>query len=115
MVEKIPSWIEKLLLPKLSEITGEIKAINARIDSLEKTFNERFISLRNEMLTRFEAVDKKIESLRNEMNSLRNEMLARFEMVNNKFDSLEKTIPMMEKLKELEIRIARLEKEKQIT
>ena len=121
MVEKIPSWIEKLLLPKLSEITGEIKAINARIDSLEKrvnslekTFDERFASLRNEMLTRFEAVDKKIESLRNEMNSLRNEMLARFEIVNNKFDSLEKTIPMIEKLKELEIRIARLEKEKQV-
>jgi hypothetical protein len=41
-------------------------------------------------------------------------MLTRFEMVNNKIDSLEKTIPMMEKLKELEIRIARLEKEKQI-
>ena len=60
MVEKIPSWIEKLLLPKLSEITGEIKAINARIDSLEKT------------------------------------------------------IPMMEKLKELEIRITKLEKEKQV-
>ena len=107
MVEKIPSWIEKLLLPKLSEITGEIKAINARIDSLEKTFNERFVSLRNEMLTRFEAVDKRIESLRNEMVSLRNEMFT-------KFDSLEKTIPMMEKLKELEIRITRLEKEKQI-
>jgi tetrahydromethanopterin S-methyltransferase subunit G len=107
MVEKIPSWIEKLLLPKLSEITGEIKAINARIDSLEKrvdslekTFNERFISLRNEMLTRFDAVDKKIESLRSEMFT--------------KFDSLEKRIPMMEKLTELEIRIARLEKEKQV-
>jgi hypothetical protein len=41
-------------------------------------------------------------------------MLARFEMVNNKFDSLEKRIPMMEKLTELEIRISRLEKEKQI-
>ena len=107
MVEKIPSWIEKLLLPKLSEIIGEIKAINARIDSLdkridslEKTFNERLISLRNEMLVRFEAVDKRIESLRSEMFT--------------KFDSLEKTIPMMEKLKELEIRIARLEKEKQV-
>jgi tetrahydromethanopterin S-methyltransferase subunit G len=107
MVEKIPSWIKKLLLPKLSEITGEIKAINARIDSLEKrvdslekTFNERFVSLRNEMLTRFDAVDKKIESLRSEMFT--------------KFDSLEKRIPMMEKLTELEIRIARLEKEKQV-
>ncbi|MEM3419081.1 MAG: hypothetical protein QW806_02540 [Nitrososphaerota archaeon] len=36
MVEKVPGWIERILLTKLSEITGEIKAINARIDSLEK-------------------------------------------------------------------------------
>jgi chromosome segregation ATPase len=121
MVEKIPSWIEKLLLPKLSEITGEVKAINARIDSLEKTFNERFISLRNEMLVRFDAVHKEIGSLRNEMGSLRNEMNSLRNEMNSlrsemftKFDSLEKRIPMMEKLTELEIRIARLEKEKQV-
>lgn len=31
--EKIPSWIERLLMPKLSEISGEIKAINTRICS----------------------------------------------------------------------------------
>lgn len=36
MVEKVPGWIERILLTKLSEITGEIKAINARIDFLEK-------------------------------------------------------------------------------
>ncbi|MEM2208972.1 MAG: hypothetical protein QXF09_03225 [Nitrososphaerota archaeon] len=63
MAEKIPSWIERILLPKLSEITGEIKAINARIDSLEKTFNERFISLRNEMISRFESINIRIDSL----------------------------------------------------
>jgi len=58
-----------------------------RIKTLEETFNERLISLRNEMPTRFEAINIRI-------------------------DSLEKRIPMMEKLTELEIRISRLEKEK---
>ena len=28
VMEKIPSWMERLLLPKLNEITGEIKAIH---------------------------------------------------------------------------------------
>jgi flagellar capping protein FliD len=55
MVEKIPSWIEKLLLPKLSEITGEIKAINARIDSLEN----RIDSLEKTMNTRIDSSRKK--------------------------------------------------------
>jgi hypothetical protein len=34
--EKIPGWRERLLLPKLSEISGDIKAINTRLDSIEK-------------------------------------------------------------------------------
>ena len=60
MVEKIPSWLERLLLPRLNEIIGEIKALNSRvnslenrIDSLEKMLDERLVSLRNEMLARF--------------------------------------------------------------
>ena len=52
MVEKVPSWIERLLLPRLSEMAGEIKALNAR-----------FESLRNEMLPRFEAVDARLDSI----------------------------------------------------
>jgi hypothetical protein len=43
-MEKIPTWIERLLLPKLNEITGEIKALHTRIDSVEKEIT----SLRSE-------------------------------------------------------------------
>jgi len=91
VVEKVPSWIERLLLPKLSDITGEMKAINARIYALDKSIG----SLRNEMMARFEAVHKEIGSLRNETST--------------RFESLEKRLPMMEKLAELEVRLARLE------
>lgn len=91
-MEKIPTWIGRLLLPKLNEITGEIKAIHTRIDPVEK----EIVSLRNEMLTKFEALDAKVESLRNEMVS--------------RFDSLETKMPMMEKIAELEVRLAEIEK-----
>ena len=78
--EKIPGWIERLLLPDLNEMKGELKAINTRIDST----NER------------------IDSLRNEMNSMRNETEAetaslRIEMT-VRLDSLEKRIPVIEEL-----------------
>ena len=56
VMEKIPGWIEKLLLPKLNEITGEIKAIHTRIDAVEK----EVASLRREMLTKFESADAKL-------------------------------------------------------
>jgi len=52
--------LKGLLLPRLNEIIGEIKALNSRvnslenrIDSLEKMLDERLVSLRNEMLARF--------------------------------------------------------------
>jgi hypothetical protein len=89
--------MQKLIFKKLSEIIGEIKAINARIDSLEKTMNTRIDSLEKTFNERF-------ISLRNEMISLRSEMFT-------KFDSLEKNFNNG-KIKRLEIRIARLEKNK---
>ncbi|HIH44119.1 MAG TPA: hypothetical protein HA257_03275 [Candidatus Methanoperedenaceae archaeon] len=43
-VEKIPGWFERLLMPKLSEISGDIKATNTRIASLDAKIE----SFRNE-------------------------------------------------------------------
>ncbi len=42
--EKIPFWVECLLMPKLNEISGEIKAINTRIDAFESKMNSRIDS-----------------------------------------------------------------------
>ncbi len=108
--EKVPSWIERILVPSLNELKGEIKAVNARIDSLDDRMN-----------TRITALDGKIDSLRNEtkieMEGLRKEMQYRFEVVDSKFetintklDSLEKRIPVIEEITALKIRMADLEK-----
>jgi predicted nucleic acid-binding Zn-ribbon protein len=126
--EKIPGWIERLLLPKLSSIEGELKAINSRIDSVD----ERMISIRNEIKTDIESLRNEtktdivslrnetktsIESLRNETESNRKEILSRFEgldyrfeTINIKLDSLEKRIPVIEEITALKIRMADLEK-----
>lgn len=45
-------------MPKVSELVGEIKALNTKVDSLK-----------TEMQVRFEATDTKISSLRNEIKS----------------------------------------------
>ena len=59
LTSKIPSWIQSFLLPELESIKGELKAINTRIEELDK----RIESLRNEMIARFEAVNSRIDSL----------------------------------------------------
>lgn len=116
-MEKIPGWIERLLLPKLNEISGEIKAIHTRIDAVGK----EVASLRNEMMTKFEAADAKVDikfdSLRNEMISKFDAVDSRFDAVDSKFDavdfrfdSLEVRLPVMEKVAELEVRLAEIER-----
>jgi flagellar capping protein FliD len=77
IVEKLPSWIERILLPSLNEIKGEIKAINTRIDSLD-----------DKMDTKMTALDGKIDSLRNEINSKFVGMDYRFEAINTRLDSI---------------------------
>ncbi len=120
--EKIPSWIERLLLPKLSTIEGELKAINTRIDST----NERIDSLRNEtkadteglrkeMLSKFEGMDIKIGSLDERIISLRNETKSEFAGLHYRLDSLEKRIPVIEKMAVLELKIADIEKRLAVT
>ena len=114
---KVPGWIERLLMPKLNEITGELKALHTRIDAVEK----QVVSLRSEMMTKFEAVDGKFEAADAKVDikfdSLRNEMISRFEAVDRRFDavdsrldSLEARLPVMEKVAELEARLAELER-----
>ncbi|MBU4373235.1 MAG: hypothetical protein KJ714_02095 [Euryarchaeota archaeon] len=79
-VEKIPSWLERLLMPKLSEISGEIKALDTKIDSLRSETKTEIEALRKEMLSKFEGLDY------------------RFETINIKLDSLEKRIPVIEEM-----------------
>ena len=57
-IGKVPGWIERLL-PKLNEISVEIKALHSRIDGVEK----EVVGLRREMMTKFEAVDSRFDSL----------------------------------------------------
>jgi len=128
MVEKVPAWIERLLMPKLSSLEGELKAfrgevagefkavserfraMDERIDSLEKQMasmrsemNDKFASLRNEM-------NDKFASLRNEMNdkfaSLRSEMNARFESLESKLTLIEDVTRLKIEVKALSEKVA---------
>jgi len=109
-MEKIPGWIERMLLPKLNEIGGEIKALEAKIESVDNKVDVRIDSLRKEMLSKFKSVDVKLESADGKVESLRNEMISKFDAVDFRFDSLEAKLPVMEKMAEFEVRLAEIEK-----
>jgi len=78
LAEKVPGWLERILLPRLSEISGEMKALNARVENLSSKID----SLRNEVLARFKASNTRVEALE--------------KTVNTRVEALEKRMPMIE-------------------
>jgi len=63
MAEKVPGWLERILLPQISGVKGELKAVNARIDGLEGKMDGEFKAVHSEI----RRVDQKIDSLEKRM------------------------------------------------
>ncbi len=57
MAEKVPGWLERILLPQLNEVKGEVKAVNARMDGEFRAVHSEIMRL-NEKI---EALDKRMD------------------------------------------------------
>ena len=102
MAEKVPGWLERLLLPKLSTIEGELKSINTRIDSL----GDKIESAEDKLNTRIDSVEDKIDSLRNELK-------ADITRVDQKIDSLSEKMELARDVEKLKVEVAELRRQKQ--
>jgi peptidoglycan hydrolase CwlO-like protein len=60
MAGKIPGWIERLLLPRLSSIEGELKAVNSEMKRLETKID----SLDERLNTRIDSLSEKVDVVR---------------------------------------------------
>ena len=83
IAEKVPGWVERLLIPTLESRVREI--VKEEVGHLEKI-----------MEARFEAVNARIDSLEKTFSA--------------KIDSLEKRLPVVQELAEIKVRLAEVEK-----
>ncbi len=138
--KKVPEWVEELLLPRLNELEGRIKALESkcehaaatgggevgeRIESLAKDTGHEFesvrtefgglrneiVSFRNESLSKFDTVDARIAGVRNELITRLEALDLRFQSLNSRLDSLDERIAVMEKIAEFDARLEALESE----
>lgn len=86
MAEKVPSWVERLLIPTLESRVRTI--VKDEVNHLEKVMNAKF-----------DAVDSRFDG-----------MGARFDEMEAKFESLEKRISMIQDIADLKARLAVVEK-----
>ena len=61
MTEKIPGWLERVLLPRLSEMAGEIKAVNVRIEALDEKLSTKIDGVDKRLAAKIDDLDKRLD------------------------------------------------------
>jgi chromosome segregation ATPase len=90
MAEKVPGWLERILLPQLSELKGEIKVVNAKIDGLDQKLATRIDGLEGKMQSEFKTVHTEIKRLDDKIDALdkRTDLTQRLAVVEEQFKEL---------------------------
>ena len=94
MVEKVPGWVERLLIPTLETRMRTI--VREEVGHLEKTMNARF-----------EAIDSKFEGKLETMDA---KFTGRLDGISARMDSLEERIPILQDIADLRARLTAVEK-----
>jgi len=91
MAQKVPGWLERVLLPQLSELKGEIKALDARIGGFESKIEGEFKAIHSEIRRLDEKIDGLDERLSSKMEELdkRLDVTQRLAVVEGKVSELE--------------------------
>ncbi len=87
VVEKVPGWIEKVLLPKLSEIKVELK------------------SLRGEMQGELKSINTRIDSVETKLGEMDRRLTENDRRLSEKIDDLDKRLDIVQRLSVLEAKI----------
>ncbi len=101
MAEKVPGWVERLLIPTLESRVRTV--VKEEVGHLEKTMNAKFDAVNVKFDVKFDAVNTRIDSLEKRIYD-------RFDGVDARIESLEKRIPMIQDIADLKARLAVVEK-----
>lgn len=99
MTEKVPGWLERVLLPRLSEIAGEVKAINVKIDAVDGKLTSRIDAVEGKLTSRIDAVDEKLSSRIDVVDG----------KLSGKIDDLDKRLDVAQRLAILETKMGELQ------
>jgi Skp family chaperone for outer membrane proteins len=61
MAEKIPGWLQRVLLPQLSEVKGELKAMDAKMEGEFKAIHSEIRRVEEKLSTKIDELDKRMD------------------------------------------------------
>ena len=62
LAEKIPGWLERVLLPQITELKGEVKVLSARIDGLDEKIDAKIDGLDQKLTARIDGLEGRMDS-----------------------------------------------------
>jgi chromosome segregation ATPase len=105
-VREAAGTVERILLPRLNSIDGELKSVNTRIDSV----NTRIDEMDKRMSTKFDAVHTQIESVRSEIGGVRNEVRSEIGGVSKELRGLSEKVDLVKDMERLKVEVAELKR-----
>lgn len=90
MAERAPGWLERVLLPQISEVKGELKAMNARMDGEFKAIHAEIIRVEDKLSTDIDAVEEKL--------------VTKLDELDKRMDMTQRLVKVEEQLKQLHTR-----------
>ncbi|MBE7548574.1 MAG: DUF1640 domain-containing protein [Planctomycetia bacterium] len=99
-VETSPRISDREIIESLAEIRGNLKRLDEKLDTVDKSLNKRIDDLDSNLNKRIDDLDsnlnKRIDALDSKLNKriddLRTDINSRFEEVGNRFDTLQWTL-----------------------
>ncbi|MDG7012355.1 MAG: hypothetical protein JRN11_02565 [Nitrososphaerota archaeon] len=91
MATRVPTWLERVLLPQVSELKGEIKALDAKVGGFESKVEGEF-----------RAVHSEIGRLDEKMESLDKRLEAKIDGLDKRMDVTQRVAVIEERMRELE-------------
>ena len=61
MAEKVPGWIERVLLPQISDLKGELKAMDAKMDAEFRVVHSELGSLDQKLSQRIDGTNRRLD------------------------------------------------------
>ncbi|MBW7941620.1 MAG: hypothetical protein H3C64_04295 [Candidatus Kuenenia stuttgartiensis] len=88
-VETAPRISDREIIESLAEIRGNLKRLDEKLDTVDKSLNKRIDDLDSNLNKRIDALDSKLNK---RIDDLRTDINSRFEEVGNRFDTLQWTL-----------------------
>lgn len=102
MATRVPGWLERVLLPQMNELKGEIRALDARLGGFESKVEGEFKSVHSEIRRLDEKTDSSDKRLETKIDALDKKLEIRIDALDKKVDVTQRVAVIEEKMRELE-------------